>query len=401
MADEINISSQGAPDSASSKILEALARLQSDASGYRAILFNVSKLMPCHRGSDQIDQLFAEAHRIFATIKGKVFKLKNDDLVCLIRNEAIISSERCISQFKRGLSNDPLMANNNKKDLFCTIYELGLSWKSFYNYVYEIETDPLYADIKARYEGASADLLDRGINSETLSSIEKILSNSTLLPYIKRQPIYWYDGIELPRKISSHIFLSIQTLQNALALSDSLMANAWLFKYITILLDKQLISLLPELLAQKNLENIHMSLNINLRSIITANFHRFLRSYNKQTSISFCIDIIDYIAHPEALIYAKELLSEKGFRLILNGINASHLDIVNLTAIPVHTYKINWSPGIHDKEATLKALIEKMGPYCCILHKCDTEKEVDQGLAWGIRQFQGFGIDQVSKKQNK
>lgn len=378
-------------------VLDALNQIKPIASGFHAIMFSMSKLMPFNREPKQIEYALMEAIRIFSPIKGLIFKLKNHNLVCIIQRNTIISIERGISQFKRTLPHDPILVDSHKKDIFCTIYDLGTQWETFFNLVDDIENDPVYSTVKKQTDGTVTQLVSHGISLETVSNIEKILSNTNLLPYLRRQPIYWYNGQEVPRKIANHLFISIQALQESLAISEPIMSNTWLFKYVTTLLDKQTLNFLPELLTQNSIENLHI--NMNLRSLITSGFYRFFQNYNREKPLSICIDILDYIAHPDVLLYAREMLGQKGCRVILSGINAQHLETITFDNIPASVFKINWSQGILERKNELKALVEKLGAYKIILHRCETEREIQEGIDCNIEQFQGFGIDQILRSQ--
>jgi EAL domain-containing protein (putative c-di-GMP-specific phosphodiesterase class I) len=381
----------------STEILTALDHLKPTASSFKAIMFNTSKFTLFNREPKRIDFALEEATRIFSPIKGLVYKLKNHNLVCIIQRNAVISIERCIAQLKRTLPPDPILNEGHKKDGFYTIFDLGTQWEDFAEAVQEIENDPIYSSLKKQADGTLTQLITNGINLDTLANIEKILTNSNLLSYLRRQPIYWYDGKDKPRKIASHLFLSMQALQESLAISDPIMANTWLFKHITTLLDKQTITFLPQLLSHNSIENIHA--NINLRSIVTPAFHKFLHNYNKDKPLSFCIDIVDYMAHPDVLEFAHELLGEKNCRIIISSINAAHLAVMALDKIPANVFKINWSPAIMERKDDLKALIKEIGAYRLILHRCETEQDIQAGLECGIEQFQGFGIDKMLKKE--
>ncbi|MBW8310293.1 MAG: hypothetical protein K0M45_11790 [Candidatus Paracaedibacteraceae bacterium] len=380
----------------STEILTALDQIKPTASSFKAIIFNTSKFTVFNREPKRIDFALEEAIRIFTPIKGLVFKLKNHNLVCIIQRNAAISIDRCISQLKRTLPPDPIFNEGHKKDGFYMVFDLGTHWESFAEAVHDIEDNPIYSSVTTQPDGTTKQLITDGINLDTLANLEKTLNNSNLLSYLRRQPIYWYDGKDKPRKIASHLFLSVQALQESLAISDPIMANTWLFKHITTLLDKQTITFLPQLLSHNSIENIHA--NINLRSIITPAFHKFFHNYQKDKPLSFCIDIVDYMAHPDVLEFAHNLLEQKSCRIIISSINASHLAVMALDKIPANVFKINWSPAIMERKEDLKALINKIGAYRLILHRCETEQDIQAGLDCGFEQFQGFGIDKMLKK---
>ena len=379
-------------------IIDYLLKIKPAGAAFHAVMFNMSKLLPFNREPAKIELALAEVNRIFFPLKAKVYKLLNHNIVCIIEKQPIISIERAISQFKRTLPIDPILSDALRKDVFCQLFDLGLRWRDLDDIVQDIENDPLFRIRKQDVDGNSVTMIDRGIDSETLNSLDRIISGSDLRPYLKRQSIFWYDGKEKPHKIASHLFLSVQKIQEKLAINESITANIWLFKHLTTILDKQTLTIMKELLMAHSIESLHA--NINLRTIISSNFYRFFDYYEKQKPLSFCIDIVDYMAHPEAMIFARELLRQKDCRLILSGITADHIRVLNFEKVPASLFKLKWSNGIIENKTLIRDLIDVFGAYKFILHQCSTEREILEGLDCGIEQFQGFGIEKLLDSKN-
>ena len=379
-------------------VIHFLAKIKPAGAAFHAVMFNMSRLLPFNREPKKIETALAEASRVFAPLKAHIYKLMNHNILCFIEKQPLISIERALSQFKRSLPLDPILADALKRDVFCQVFDLGLKWRELDEIVQDIEHDPLFKIRKSDSEGNSISLIDKGIDSETFTNLDKIITNSDLRPYLKRQPVYWYDGKEKPHKIASHLFLSIQKIQESLAISEPIMANVWLFKHLSTALDKQTLVIMRELLEAKKIESLHA--NINLRTIISSNFYRFFDNYTKQKPLSFCIDVVDYMAHPDAMKFAKQLLAQKDCRLILSGITPNHIELLNFDKIPASLFKINWGQGLKEHTDRVKSLINDFGAYKFILHQCTTEKEILAGLDCGIEQFQGFGIEKLLDSKN-
>ncbi len=379
-------------------VLDYLAKIKPAGAAFHAVMFNMSKLLPFNREPKKIQLALEEVQRTFAPIKAKTYKLLNHNIICFVEKQPLLAIERSISQFKRTLPADPILADSLKKDVFCQIFDLGLKWRELDNVLQDIENDPLFRIHKQDANGNKVNMIDRGIDSETLSNLDKIISTSDLRPYLKRQSIFWYDGKEKPHKIASHLFLSVQKLQEKLAINEPIMANIWLFKHLTTVLDRQTLLIMNDLLNTNSIESLHV--NINLRTIISASFYRFFDAYAKQKPLSFCVDIVDYIAHPEAMIFARDLLRQKECRLILSGLTADHLKLLNFEDLPASLFKLKWSSGIVENKELIKSLVDRLGSYKFILHQCSTEREIMAGLECGIEQFQGHGIDKLLEIKN-
>lgn len=379
-------------------VLDYLEKIKPAGAAFHAVMFNMSKLLPFNREPKKIQLALEEVQRTFAPIKAKTYKLLNHNIICFVEKQPLLSIERSISQFKRTLPSDPILADSLKKDAFCQIYDLGLRWRELDNILQDIENDPLFKIHKHDADGNKINLIDRGIDSETLSNLDKIISGSDLRPYLKRQSIFWYDGKEKPHKIASHLFLSVQKLQEKLAINEPIMANIWLFKHLTTVLDRQTLAIMNDLLNTNSIESLHV--NINLRTIISSSFYRFFDTYDKQKPLSFCVDVVDYIAHPEAMSFARELLRQKECRLILSGLTADHLKILNFDELPASLFKLKWSSGIVENKELIKSLVDRLGAYKFILHQCSSEREILAGLDCGIEQFQGYGIEKLLEIKN-
>lgn len=379
-------------------VLDYLAKIKPAGAAFHAVMFNMSKLLPFNREPKKIQAALDEVQRTFAPIQAKIYKLLNHNIICFVEKQPLLAIERSISQFKRTLPMDPILSDALKKDAFCQIYDLGFKWRELDEVLQDIENDPLFKIQKHDADGNKINMIDKGIDSETLNNLDKIISTSDLRPYLKRQSIFWYDGKEKPHKIASHLFLSVQKLQEKLAINEPIMANIWLFKHLTTVLDRQTLLIMRDLLSTNSIESLHV--NINLRTIISSSFYRFFDTYEKQKPLSFCVDIVDYIAHPDAMIFARDLLRQKECRLILSGLTAEHLKTLNFNELPASLFKLKWSSGIIENKSLIKELVDQFGAYKFILHQCSTEREILAGLECGIEQFQGYGIEKLLESKN-
>lgn len=386
--------------SKSPSLKEALISIKPRAASYCALHFYTSKFMDYNRQSKQLQKMLKDAQETFASVNGIVFQLKNEDMLCIVENNSIIMVERAISTFKRLLPTDPLINSTNPRDMFLLNYDLGLQWRDFCTHVNEIEDNPLYS-LKAQngQRDVSSPLIIDGIGIQTLSMIENILKQSDASNYIRRQSIHCYDGKEAPKPLSQHFYFSLPDLQNALKISESLSGNTWLFRQITIYLDRQMIKVLPTIIQQKS--NGSLNINLNLRSLVTSHFQAFLQSFKTFSggkSLTICFDLVDTIAHADVLEYGITILKENNIKTCLNNINQTQLNFIKLNDIPVDSFKINNGDLFQNRLDEVKKIIKEIGPEKFTLHRADDEKAIQSGLSIGITHFQGRGIDKLLSK---
>ncbi len=379
---------------------ETLESIKPKAANYCAIHFYISRLMGYNRQPPQIVRMLQIATDAFSTLNGLVYRLQNDDIVCIVENKSVLLLERAISQCKRGITNDPLISNAQNREMFLANFDLGFKWREFCIHISEIEDNPAYTTTKNKGEanGQSPLIID-GIKIETLSMIENILKQSDASGYIRRQSIHWYDGKGSPNLLSQHFYFSLPDLQAALKISESLSGNTWLFKQMTIYLDRQMIKILPTLVRQKCNGSLHI--NLNLRSLITSHFQGFIQNHwvqIKDISLTLCFDVVDVIAHTDVLLYGIKMLKEHNIKVCINNLTPLQMQFLNLKNIPVDLFKINNSDLLQNRLDEVKIAIAEIGAEKFILHKADDEKIIKSGLSLGISHFQGRGMDKLRAK---
>lgn len=378
------------------KLKETLNDLQPVSSKYMGIIFNASKLMIYNRQQHNLNKMIQDLNHIFSSSQNKCFILLNSDLLCIVEKSTQLAIERQISQFKRTIPMDPLISDVHKRELFVTTFDLGTKWRDFCIHLSEIQENPLYSTkLSSSVKQEIAPLITDGIKTETLSLIEGLLRQSDISNFIRRQNVYWFDGNSSYKPLSQHLYISLMEIQNSLNISEPLTANAWLFKQITFHLDRQMLKNLPNLLSQKSTSST--SINLNLRTLVTPYFNEFIKKCPQTIDLTVYFDIVDLIAHPDVILYAEEILKPRNIKTGFNNIQSNHLNYLNLIKVPCDVFKINASSNLLKMKDTLKELLTTRGENSIILHRCDTEEQVKNGISAGIQIFEGKYLDTLNK----
>lgn len=382
------------------EIIPYLDTLASNVEGMVAIHFYLSKLLPYDYQTFQVLELFSLFKQVFSPLKGQAFILKNDDLVYVCQNSSSIYLDRCLSQFKRTLFSDTFIRGNLGSQAPCTVFSLIQKFGEFRRIIHEIEDNPIYKNqdwLKVKdQEGNKVPLLVEGINLETLSFIENSIKNANITHFLKREPIVLLEGDSKPEVFSYHFYISLDALQNFFKLNEPIANNIWLFRQVGFYLDKQILLKLPEFIAQKNIPAINV--NLNLRTLITTYFQRFILEYQATKKLTFDIDIIDFMAHQEVFEYALHTLREKGCDVGLSGLTIKHFDYLNFKKLPIDSFKITWNNSFINYPAKLKNIVKAVGREKIILTKCDMEEALQIGRTVDIHYFHGHTIEQLLHK---
>lgn len=383
--------------SEAAKLKDLLTKLQPMASKYSAVIFHASKLMIYNRQQHHLNKMMEDINQIFSSNNGKAFLLLNNDLLCIVEKTTQLTVERQISQFKRTIPSDPLLiVDAHKRELFVTTFDLGSTWRDFCVQISEIQDNPLYsARLSSSDSSNTGALITTGIDIETLNLIESVLKQSDMSNFIRRQYVFWFDGINTYKQLSQHFYISLMELQKSLNVSESLTGNAWLFKQITFYLDRQMLKNLPNLLNQK--VKYSSSINLNLRTLVTPYFHAFISKAIDSSNLTIYFDLVDVIAHPDVLLYAEELLRPHKIRIGINNIQSNHFKYINMPHFPIDVFKMDACLNLSKLKEPIKEIIGQRGDNSVILHRCDSEEQVKAGYSLGIRIFEGKYLDIVNK----
>lgn len=360
-----------------------------------AIHFYLSELLPYDHQPFQILEIFSRLKQVFAPLVGKAFILKNDDLVYISVNNSMILVERCLSQFRRILFTDSFINSNLKSEPFYAFHPLRHKFSEFQEMMTKIDQNPLYnnkdLDGHTNAQANKVPLLISGINLETLSLIENSIKNSDISIFLKREPIVMFDKDYNPTVQSYHYYVSLDALQSYLKVNEPLAANIWLFRQIGFYLDKQVLQSLPGFMDQKNVPAVNV--NLNLRTLVTSTFQNFLRHSILTKKLTFDVDVVDFMAHPEAFEYALKMLHEKGCQLGLCGLTVTHIDYINFSALAVDSLKFVWNSTFVNNLGKLKNMVERVGHDKIVLTKCDSETAIQTGILGNVLYFHGQGLD--------
>lgn len=360
-----------------------------------AIHFYLSELLPYDHQPFQILEIFSRLKQVFAPLAGKAFILKNDDLVYISLNNSMILVERCLSQFRRMLFTDSFINSNLKSEPFYAFHPLKHKFPEFQEIMTKIDQNPMYdnkdlGDL-TNAEANKVPLLISGINLETLSLIENSIKSSDISIFLKREPIVAFDKDCNPTVQSYHYYISLDALQSYLKVNEPLAANIWLFRQIGFYLDRQVLQSLPGFMDQKNVPAINV--NLNLRTLVTSTFQNFLRHSTPTKKLTFDVDVVDFMAHPEAFDYALKMLHEKGCHLGLCGLTVHHIDYINFAKLAIDSLKFVWNSNFVNNLGKLKGIVEMVGHEKIVLTKCDSETAIQTGILGNVLYFHGRGLD--------
>ncbi|MDP6428732.1 MAG: hypothetical protein QGH73_06430 [Rhodospirillales bacterium] len=399
------ISEERTPESS---LLDHVERVTHARSDRFAVVINLSRLSPHNRQPHHI----RIASRTFDTLLNshdvQLYVLGNGDIVLMCKDVRIDDVDYMIDKLRTLFRNDPLAARGGAG---------GHEFTDWYDF--EVEFDALFELTRAwaarakrnaaRSEDASA---GRGIGTGfagqpldpySLAKVDDSLSRLRIVELLREQPavIVGLDGSE--KILFREKFVSIAELQRRVAPGFNLVSNPWLFQHLTETIDRRVMAAMARDDFAKISGNI--SLNLNVKSVLSKDFQRFDEAVAEHTG-KFIIEMqkIDVFSDIENFTYARNWLRDRGYRVLLDGLNPLSLQYFDPGLLGADYYKVAWGTEFVETEskeahAETAALVEKIGPECFILGRTDSEGAMSWALTLGIRRFQGFFIDRLVKRQ--
>lgn len=404
---KIDISPKKGLRGAMGNVKDYLAKF-SNLANFHAVHFHLSRLKTNSTTLKYLPQIKLDLSHLMSEIGAQLFPLPNDDMVFVVREISAINLERMIIRFKKTLDHDPRFKTNILAGDFYQLYDLQSESRLFTR-----DMDALVDILTAAEKNEDSDIhvdaaqgepvIIEGIDVKTLNVIQTVLRQADASSFLRRQAICWIDGDKQPKPMFYQYYLSVQTMQEVLKITDAITGNIWLFKQLTTVLDRQMLGLLEEVLSKLGKGgNLHF--NLNLRTFVTDNFREFVHQMSGKREITLEIDVLDIIAHSDVYSFAVDFLQEHGHKTCINGINPHNYYLLNPKNLVAHKLKISSSSSFMDGNDITPDFIDWIkaaDPIRIIMHHCDSMEVIDAGIKNGVRLFQGREVDSILRKREE
>ena len=209
-----------------------------------------------------------------------------------------------------------------------------------------------------------------------LDRLEQSLAGADISRFARRRPVSYYNG-RAAQLAWEERTLSIPELIDTVAPGRDARSDVWLFRRLTRILDRRMLSILSE---PKELRAANpFSITLNVASVLSPEFLRFdaalplgLRS---RVVISFLP--ADIASDASAFAFARNFARGRSYRICLRAVSSALLPALDLAALDLDLIQLIWS---HDL-STLPALPDA-GKTRWILGQPLTP----EGIKWGVEQ---------------
>lgn len=401
------VSSSAFLNSEESQLLDRLKRIENNASGFFAVHLHLSDLKSANKQPHFIQIATRTFEPLLEITDATLFSLANTDIVLVCRNIPVDDVDNVIEKVRALFSEDPLVEVDEAgfEDDFSTWYDLSSpeDFATFLSIVADLSLEAeRVAEEQARLKKREA---ARGapLSPSNLSDLNDKIMRMRMADLVQHQTCLLVrtggDGAVVFRE---H-FISMGQVRERIAPGIDFFANPWLFQYLTESLDRRLLGVLSERDYNEEEEFEPLSINLNISTVLSRDFQRFHKAIGKnRKKVVVEMQVIDVFADPKTYGYARDFLQDRGYRVLIDGLDPQSLQYFDPSILRSDFLKIGWSAALQDEDSEaqvkeIKGIIDHVGKDSLILARVDTEKAVKWGLSLGINRFQGFFIDRLAE----
>ena len=337
--------------------------------------------------------------RIFKPGQSDVFFLFQGSIDPVVIDEAVMRvrylfTDDPLTQDARGLMGDAV-------DPFVTWYDVDRDFPKLLETV-----RALYDEVQKRARrlaaiGGDGPAEKPPINPHKLGElIDTIISADLSNLMMRRQPVYALLADQAPQPLFRELFISIADLQKQVLPNFNILANRWLFQYLTETLDKRMLALLMRN-DDPAIAN-SFSVNVNVSTILSQEFLAFDASLKSgaRGTIVLEVQMVDVYSDIGTFNFARDFARERGYRLCLDGLTELTLGHVDRDRLGLDLIKLQWSPNLADERLPeprqrLKGFVDHTGKSRVIMCHVDSEDAIRFGHSAGIAMYQGRFLDQL------
>lgn len=410
MADEssvvTSVSEQRTPESS---LLDHVQRVAHGRSGRFAVLLHLSKLRSYNRQQHHIRIASRTFDSLLNATDSQLYILTSGDLVLMCKDIRVDDVDIIIDKIRLLFRNDPLAANSRGGgfDKFSDWYDFESDYESFLRQVQEIskfvDAGQMGSEDASAGRGLGAGFSGQALDPFSLAKLDDSLNRTPIDALVRQQPAVVIGGDGTERILFRENFVSIGELQRRIAPGFNIVSNTWLFQHLTQTIDRRLLSML----ARDDFSTLSeaISINLNVSTVMSKDFQRFDEVVAEHTNmVTIELQHIDVFSDISAFNAAKTWLLDRGYRVLLDGLNPLALHYYNPGLLDADLFKVAWGTEFTETEsiedhADTAELVESIGADRFILGRTDSEDALRWALGLGIRRFQGYYIDQLVERQ--
>jgi len=245
--------------------------------------------------------------------------------------------------------------------------------------------------------------LENRLLPKDIAKIEKMFYKANVSNFVRNQTISRLVTDTELEDVCEEIFISIEYLMKFFA-HQEITSDVWLFQYFTRTLDARLLYLMG-VGAEGEHKKITYNLNLNVATLFSEDFLIYDKAVPPRVRQDQTIEIqaFDLIENANDMPFVRNFLRGRGYRLCVDGVDKDLFMLLDWDALDVDVVKLRWSPDFTSGDADFEhkvGTLASSGRCEIVLCRCSEESAVDWGARVGVKLFQGWYLDGLSKPRN-
>jgi EAL domain-containing protein (putative c-di-GMP-specific phosphodiesterase class I) len=394
------------------RFLDDLKALDVSARNKGVIRLHLSRLAPENRDKDNLRNAETAFDDLTRTRSAWLYRLRNSDLMVVFENGETAAAERGVMKLLKLWERDPLMQkfkNDARKNRLSSWFDMTADYDKLMTFAMRQAASSEKGVRKTLPELVAARELQRNnpergtpLTPTELGRAEEALARVDLSSFTRRQPVCAFVEDGKPEVVFTEVFVSIADLRETLMPRTDLTINPWLFQRFTQTLDRRVMAQIARR-EDRTLTRDGFSINVNVSTILSEEFLSFDDDFAPSSQdVVLEIRLEDMFADPGSFAFARDFVTERGYRICIDGLTLATFPFANPNRLGVAYAKLNWAQemagfvGTQQGQA-LKDMIRERKRGRTILARCDSEAAVKVGQQLGITLFQGRYVDGVAR----
>lgn len=381
-------------------LLDFVTRLDRHRAGRMACELHLGLLRPYHQQPHHLRIVRKTLEPLTRRFDAGIYEMHNRSVVVVTKGATLADIEKYVAMVRALFAEDPLFLGEDESQ-FCSWYDLAQDYEALLRRARQLSGEQKAAAETAGAQDTAAAPGGSEIGPTHLEQIERAIEHADLANILRRQEVCAVIPGLRPEPMFHELYFSMHFLAQNLLPGHNVTADDFLFRHLTRVLDRRMLALMMQR------ELFHLlktaALNLNVRTVLAAEFMEFDKTTNLQDRGSLAIELpaLDVMNDPEEYLFARDFLKERGYKIVLDGVKHLNLPLIDRDWLGFDFVKVTWTPSLFDDASTqrgeaLKAAVSRIGRDRVVLCRVDSEDGLKAGEALGVTLYQGRLIEALS-----
>lgn len=236
----------------------------------------------------------------------------------------------------------------------------------------------------------------RGLTDEDIRGVvqafKEMGTEEFIEKFVRHQTILWQGDSQSLTPTMREFYVSIDLLRKSFFPGVDMRGSQRAFQSLTHMLDQLMLRSLPFL----PLNGMPCSLNLNVHSILTPTFQTAIKNAPAEL-LTFEIPQPMIASHFGEFEKARELIYARGSRIAVDQIFPDTMGFLDLKQVKPNIAKVHWKGDLKSFSATHRDFVKQTldRGIAMVMSRVDDPAALEVAQEFGIRNFQGFLIDEM------